>query len=123
MKKLNIFCIAGAMTCLTLPCTAGTPEGKIAFNPEPSDNRPFGISVGLVTKQISDGSTKTPWMMLDQIATGKMDKKSSPSFQIGFSGRLSSATASGCKPVSSMNCLLTPTVYLKLSWAKALAQS
>ena len=85
MKKLNIFCIAAAMTCLTLPCTAGTPEGKIAFNPEPSDNRPFGISVGLVTKQISDGSTKTPWMMLDQIATGKMDKKSSPSFQIGFS--------------------------------------
>ena len=85
MKKLNIFCIAAAMICLTLPGTAGTPEGKIAFNPEPSGNRPFGISVGLVTKQISDGSTKIPWMMLDQIATGKMDKKSSPSFQIGFS--------------------------------------
>ena len=85
MKKLNIFCIAAAMICLTLPSTAGTPEGKIAFNPEPSDNRPFGISVGLVTKQMSDGSTKIPWMMLDQIATGRMNKKSSPSFQIGFS--------------------------------------
>ena len=28
MKKLSILCIAAAMACLTLPVTAGTPEGK-----------------------------------------------------------------------------------------------
>lgn len=67
------------------PLFAGQPaNGKLSFNPEPGDNRPFGISVGLVMKQMNINGDHFPWMMLDQISEESRGKQSSPSFQIGF---------------------------------------
>lgn len=84
MKKTIVLCLA-AIAATALPIQAGTPKGNISFNPEPGDNRPFGISVGLVTKQITFGEETYPWMLLDQLATGELTKKSSPSFRVGLS--------------------------------------
>lgn len=67
------------------PVFAGQPaNGKLSFNPEPGDNRPFGISVGLVMKQMAVNGDHYPWMMMDLISEEGRDKKSSPTFQIGF---------------------------------------
>lgn len=84
MKKTIILCLA-AIAATVLPMQAGTPKGNISFNPEPGDNRPFGISVGLVTKQITFDEETYPWMILNQLATGELTKKSSPSFRVGLS--------------------------------------
>ena len=86
MKKFIFKATAAIAAIAAMSGTSYAQSGKLQFNPEPSDNRPFGISVGLVTKQLSDGQNKMPWMFMEQLAEGELgNKKSSPSFQIGFS--------------------------------------
>ena len=52
------------------------------FNPEPSGNRPFGISIGYVSKQTKDveDGDKYPWLYLGD----KDYKKSSASLRLGL---------------------------------------
>ncbi len=86
--KLNIFMrkfisfAAILMMIAALPLTAASPEnGKLTFNPEPSDNRPFGISVGMSLNQVNTHGYKSSWMMTTLFDE---EKKVSPAFQIGF---------------------------------------
>lgn len=81
MRKFISFA-AILMMIAALPLTAASPEnGKLTFNPEPSDNRPFGISVGMSLKQVNTHGYKSSWMMTTLFDE---EKKVSPAFQIGF---------------------------------------
>lgn len=52
----------------------------VPFNPEPSDNRPFGISIGYTSKQLTDGEDKEPWVYLGD----NVNKKSSAALRVGL---------------------------------------
>lgn len=85
MKKI-ITMASTLLMAASISLSASTPgNGKLSFNPQPSDNRPFGISVGLVMKQMNLNGEHYPWMIIDQLSDKNRDKKSSPSLQIGFS--------------------------------------
>lgn len=56
-------------------------QGSITFNPEPlTANRPFGVSVGYVSKQMSYDGEKAAWVNVSD-----KEKSTSSAFQVGFS--------------------------------------
>lgn len=64
----------------TSPARTNAGQGKLRFNPEPSDNRPFGISIGYTSKQQTDGEDKVPWVYLGN----NENKKSSAALRVGL---------------------------------------
>lgn len=64
----------------TSPARRNAGQGKLRFNPEPSDNRPFGISIGYTSKQLTDGEDKEPWVYLGD----NVNKKSSAALRVGL---------------------------------------
>ena len=83
MRKAFIYAVA-ALTAMTALCPALAAQGTIQFNPEPiTGNRALGISVGVVTKQLTQGDMKMPWMYLDYLY-GDSKAKQSAALQVGL---------------------------------------
>lgn len=83
MRKTIISAVAAAALTAVL-CPALSAQSTIQFNPEPlTGNRALGISVGVVTKQLTQGDIKMPWMYLDYL-TGDSKAKQSVALQVGL---------------------------------------
>ena len=83
MRKTIISAVAAAALTAVL-CPALSAQSTIQFNPEPlTGNRALGISVGVVTKQLTQGDIKMPWMYLDYL-TGDSKAKQSAALQVGL---------------------------------------